>query len=141
MNVAVRKIAPYVFYGQTTSLYETCMALVPAKIIFEDGNVYYLKRCKTHGVQKALVSTDIAYYKLCHDYLKPGDRPLSPQTRTELGCPYDCGLCPDHEQHSCLALIDVNEACNLTCPVCFADVKPETNSSQPEEPPDSGDKT
>ena len=34
------------------------MALVPAKIIIEDGCVYYLKRCKTHGVQKSLVSTD-----------------------------------------------------------------------------------
>ena len=121
MDALVRKIAPYVFYGQTTSMCSQCMALVPAKIIFEDDCVYYLKRCKTHGVEKALVSTDIAYYKLTHDYLKPGDRPLSPQTRTELGCPYDCGLCPDHEQHSCLALIDVNEACNLTCPVCFAD--------------------
>ncbi len=121
MDGPVRKITPYVFYGQTISLCETCYALVPAKIIIEDGNVYYLKRCKAHGVQKALVSTDPAYYKLCHDYLKPGDRPLQVQTRTELGCPYDCGLCPDHEQHSCLALIDVNEACNLTCPVCFAD--------------------
>jgi 7,8-dihydro-6-hydroxymethylpterin dimethyltransferase len=121
MTVAVRKIAPYIFYGQTTSLCETCLALVPAKIIFEDGKVFYLKRCKIHGVRKALVSTDVAYYKLCHDYLKPGDRPLNPQTRTEHGCPYDCGLCPDHEQHSCLALVDVNEACNLTCPVCFAD--------------------
>ncbi len=40
------------------------------------------------------------------------------------GCPYDCGLCPDHEQHSCLALIEINEACNLTCPVCFADSSP-----------------
>ena len=121
MNAPLRKIAPYIFYGQTTSMCETCMALVPAKIIIEDGNVYYLKRCKAHGVRKSLVSTDAAYYKLCHDYLKPGDRPLAPQTKTELGCPYDCGLCPDHEQHSCLALIDVNEACNLTCPVCFAD--------------------
>jgi hypothetical protein len=97
------------------------MALVPAKIIFDEGKVWYLKRCRSHGVEKSLVSTDINYYKLCHDYLKPGDRPLAPQTRTEEGCPYDCGLCPDHEQHSCLALIDVNEACNLTCPVCFAD--------------------
>ena len=121
MNAPARKIAPYVFYGQTTSMCGTCMALVPAKIIIEDGSVFYLKRCKAHGVEKALVSTDVAYYKLCHDYLKPGDRPLNVQTRTELGCPYDCGLCPDHEQHSCLALIDVNEACNLTCPVCFAD--------------------
>ncbi len=121
MNAPTRKIAPYLFYGQTTSMCGTCMALVPAKIIIEGSDVYYLKRCREHGVEKVLVSTDAAYYKLCHDYLKPGDRPLQPQTRTENGCPYDCGLCPDHEQHSCLALIEVNEACNLTCPVCFAD--------------------
>jgi 7,8-dihydro-6-hydroxymethylpterin dimethyltransferase len=121
VNIQARKIAPYIFYGQTTSMCSHCMALVPAKIIFEDYNVYYLKRCKTHGVEKALVSTDVNYYKLCHDYLKPGDRPIVFQTRTNEGCPYDCGLCPDHEQHSCLALIDVNDACNLTCPVCFAD--------------------
>ena len=83
MNAPVRKVAPYVFYGQTTSMCGDCMALVPAKIIIEDDCVYYLKRCREHGVQKALVSTDAHYYKLCHDYLKPGDRPLSPQTRTE----------------------------------------------------------
>jgi uncharacterized radical SAM superfamily Fe-S cluster-containing enzyme len=82
-------------------------------------------------VQKALVSTDAHYYKLCQDYLKPGDRPLAVQTRTELGCPYDCGLCPDHEQHSCLALIDVNEACNLTCPVCFADSSTKRTAHRP----------
>jgi hypothetical protein len=121
MNAPLRKISPYIFHGQTTSLCETCHGLVPAKIIIEDGSVYYLKRCRTHGVMKTLISTDAAYYKLCQDYIKPGDRPLQFQSRTELGCPYDCGLCPDHEQHSCLALIDVNEACNLTCPVCFAD--------------------
>jgi uncharacterized radical SAM superfamily Fe-S cluster-containing enzyme len=107
--------------GQTTSLCATCHELVPAKIIEEDGKVFYQKRCHAHGVQKSLVSTDADYYKLCRDYLKPGDRPLEFQTRTDFGCPYDCGLCPDHEQHSCLALIDVNEACNLTCPVCFSD--------------------
>ncbi len=54
--------------------------------------------------------------------IKPGDKPLSFQRRTEYGCPFDCGLCPDHEQHSCLALIEINEHCNLTCPVCFAEI-------------------
>jgi 7,8-dihydro-6-hydroxymethylpterin dimethyltransferase len=123
MNIEapVRKASPYVFLGQTTSLCEECLRLVPAKIIIQDDCVWYQKRCKDHGVQKALISTDVAYYKACRDYIKPGDRPLDFQTRTDLGCPYDCGLCPDHEQHSCLALIDVNEACNLTCPICFAD--------------------
>ena len=90
-------------------------------MIGEDGCVFYLKRCRAHGVQKTLVSDDIGYWKSQRDWLKPGDRPLRPGTRTEHGCPYDCGLCPDHEQHSCLAIIEVNEACNLSCPVCFAD--------------------
>ena len=125
MNQPLRKPSPHIFYGQTTSLCENCYALVPAKIVIEGDNVYYLKRCSRHGMQKTLVSTDAAYFKLCRDYIKAGDRPLVLQSRTEFGCPYDCGLCPDHEQHSCLALIDINEACNLTCPVCFSDSSPQ----------------
>ncbi len=120
--------------GQTTSLCETCLALVPAKITGEGSNVFYLKRCPEHGVQKTLISDDLAYWKSQRDWLKPGDRPLKPQTLTDHGCPYDCGLCPDHEQHSCLAIVEVNEACNLTCPVCFADssVKREMHRALPE---------
>ena len=40
------------------------------------------------------------------------------------GCPLDCGLCPEHKQHICLALIEVNTGCNLSCPVCFANAGP-----------------
>ncbi|HFC04854.1 MAG TPA: radical SAM protein [Rhizobiales bacterium] len=119
-----RKSAPYIFLGQTTSLCETCHKLVPAKILREGDNVFYQKRCREHGVQKTLVSSDADYYLLARDYLKPGDWPLEPQTKTDYGCPFDCGLCPDHEQHSCLAIIEVNEECDLTCPVCFADSSP-----------------
>ncbi|HWA90162.1 MAG TPA: radical SAM protein [Rhizomicrobium sp.] len=117
----VRPSKDYSFYGQTTSLCETCLKLVPAKIVVEGDDVFYLKRCREHGAQKTLIATDAAYYKSCKDFIKPGDVPLKHQSRTEYGCPYDCGLCPDHEQHSCLALIEVNDACNLTCPVCFAE--------------------
>ena len=120
----MRSLKPYIFYGQTTSLCETCLELVPAKILIEDDDVFYLKRCPEHGVQKTLTSTDAAYYRRCRDYLKPADIPLAFQSRTNFGCPYDCGLCPDHEQHSCLALMEINETCNLTCPVCFADSAP-----------------
>lgn len=118
-----RKAAPYIFHGQTTSLCETCLETVPAKVIIEDDLVYYLKRCRAHGVQKTLISDDLSYWKSQKDWLKPGDRPLRAQTRTEAGCPFDCGLCPDHEQHSCLAIIEINSACNLACPVCFADAE------------------
>ena len=37
------------------------------------------------------------------------------------GCPLDCGLCPEHKQHACLGIIEVNTNCNLDCPICFAD--------------------
>ena len=123
-----RKSAPYLFLGQTTSLCETCLGLVPTKIVEEDGAVFYLKRCTEHGVMKTLVSDDPVYWRRTLDYLKPGDRPLVPATRTERGCPWDCGLCPDHEQHSCLAIVEINEACNLACPVCFADSSPKKGS-------------
>ncbi len=118
-----RKAAPYIFHSQTTSLCETCLEPVAAKVIIEDGSVYYLKRCLTHGVQKTLISDDLSYWRGQKDWLKPGDRPLTAQTRTEAGCPFDCGLCPDHEQHSCLAIVEINSACNLACPVCFADAE------------------
>src|SRR4030095_7630458 len=33
--------------------------------------------------------------------------------------PHACGLCPDHEQHSCLPIIEITNHCNLECPVCI----------------------
>jgi len=126
-----RKAAHYLFHGQTTSLCETCLELVPAKVIIEDECVYYLKRCREHGVQKTLISDDLEYWRQQKLWIKPGDRPLTAQTRTEAGCPFDCGLCPDHEQHSCLAIIEINEACNLACPVCFANATDVHGSHRP----------
>lgn len=122
--MSLRAANPYIFYGETTSLCETCLALVPAKIIFEGDDVFHVKRCTAHGIQKTRIASDVAYFKSTKDWLKPGDRPLRRQSRTHYGCPFDCGLCPDHEQHSCLALIEVNDVCNLACPVCFADSSP-----------------
>lgn len=119
-----RKIAPYLFLGQTVSLCATCLAPVPAKIIEDEGAIWYQKRCRTHGVQKVKISSDPAYWRAQQAWIKPADRPQDFQSRIDLGCPYDCGLCPDHEQHSCLAILEVNETCNLTCPVCFADSSP-----------------
>ncbi|MGH7624855.1 MAG: radical SAM protein, partial [Gemmatimonadaceae bacterium] len=38
---------------------------------------------------------------------------------------YDCGLCTDHEQHSCLSLVEICDACNLRCPICYATSGPD----------------
>jgi uncharacterized radical SAM superfamily Fe-S cluster-containing enzyme len=130
MNQLARPSRSYSFLGQTTSLCERCLRLVPAKIVVEGDNVFHLKRCDAHGAQKTLISSDATYFKLCREFIKPGDLPLKHQTSTHYGCPYDCGLCPDHEQHSCLALIEVNDECNLTCPVCFAESSPQRTQAR-----------
>ncbi|MBX9771081.1 MAG: radical SAM protein [Candidatus Obscuribacterales bacterium] len=121
MNTANR---PYVFYELTNSLCSKCLRKAEAKIIFQDTCVYLLKNCADHGIEKVLISTDIEYYKTCRNFLKPGQLPLRFNTKTEFGCPYDCGICPDHEQHSCLTLIEITERCNLECPICYADSTP-----------------
>jgi 7,8-dihydro-6-hydroxymethylpterin dimethyltransferase len=111
---------PYVYYDFTISLCSKCLQRIDAKIIFEDEKVYMLKNCPTHGREKVLISTDVEYYRNTRNYVKRSEIPLRFNTKTHFGCPYDCGLCPDHEQHSCLTVIEVTDRCNLTCPTCYA---------------------
>jgi 7,8-dihydro-6-hydroxymethylpterin dimethyltransferase len=120
----------YLFYGLTNSLCSKCLTKVEAKIIFRDDCVFLVKHCPTHGREEVLVADDIEYYKLTQSMIKPGDMPLKFNTPIERGCPYDCGLCPDHEQHSCLTLIELSDRCNLSCPICYADSGLETTSAQ-----------
>src|SRR5262245_28543536 len=115
---------PYVFLDLTNSICNSCLRKVEAKILIQDDNVYLLKRCPTHGPQKVLISTDVDYYQLSRRSLKPGQLPYHFNTPIKYGCPYDCGLCPDHEQHSCLTLVEITDRCNLACPICYAESSP-----------------
>lgn len=114
----------YIYYDYTVSLCPDCLKKVNAKIVFEEGQVFMLKRCREHGFRKVRIASDIDYYKRLRNYNKASEYPTRPTTATEHGCPYDCGLCPDHEQHSCLTLIEVTDRCNLTCPTCYAGSAP-----------------
>ena len=109
---------PYLFYELTNSLCSACYRKVEAKVVIQDGCVYLHKWCPQHRFQKVLISTDAEYYKLSRQTLKAGQMPERFNTPIRYGCPYDCGLCPDHEQHSCLTLVEITDQCNLTCPVC-----------------------
>jgi len=114
----------YTYYDYTISLCPECLKRIDAKIVFEDENVYMLKRCPEHGNTKVLIADDIEYYKNIRNYNKPSETPYKFNTETHYGCPYDCGLCPDHEQHSCLTIIEITDRCNLTCPTCYAGSSP-----------------
>jgi len=94
---------------------------VEGKIVFQDGNVYLLKRCQRHGSERVLIADDVDYYRRCREvFIKTPEMPVVYNTPVKWGCPYDCGLCTDHEQHSCLSLVEINDHCNLSCPICYA---------------------
>lgn len=115
---------PYTYYDFTISLCPECLKRVDAKIVFEGEQVFMLKRCPEHGNSKVLIATEKEYYRSARNYMKPSEMPLKFNTKLHYGCPYDCGLCPDHEQHSCLTLVEITDRCNLTCPTCYAGSSP-----------------
>ena len=116
----VKQDADYIFHEFTRSICPECKEVIDAQVIIRDNKVFLRKRCPTHGWTEAIISSDAEMYVNSVKFNKPGTLPLEFSTEVKDGCPLDCGLCPEHKQHMCLALIEVNSACNMNCPVCFA---------------------
>lgn len=110
-----------VFVEYTKSICPVCKVVVDGQVNLRDDKVYLRKRCPEHGQFEALVYGDARMYLDSARFNKPGTIPLTFQTEVRDGCPADCGLCPEHKQHACLGIIEVNTGCNLDCPICFAD--------------------
>lgn len=127
-----RKNRPYVFYDTTSSVCSTCLRPVEAKILIKDNQVFMDKWCPAHGAERVLISDDVDYYRLGREiYIKPPDMPLQFNTQMQYGCPYDCGLCSDHMQHSCLTVLEITDHCNLRCPTCYASSGPDRPVHKP----------
>jgi uncharacterized radical SAM superfamily Fe-S cluster-containing enzyme len=127
--LAADRVRPYLFYDTAISICSTCYRRAEGKIVFEDGNVYLLKRCPVHGPERVLMADDIDYYRRCREvFLKPPEMPTHYNMPVRWDCPYDCGLCTDHEQHSCLTLVEITDHCNLQCPICYASSGPTRQS-------------
>lgn len=109
----------YTFLGTTQSLCPQCLSLVNTKIIARRGRVYFRKHCPTHGWREDFVCSDVEMYDRT-DYSLPARLPANTFTKMEKGCPFDCGLCEEHEQHTCVGLVEITSNCNLKCPMCFA---------------------
>jgi uncharacterized radical SAM superfamily Fe-S cluster-containing enzyme len=105
----------------TTSICPSCKRLLDAQLIERDDKVVLSRVCPEHGPFEAVVYGDAERYHEVQRFDKPGEEPLERQTPTLRGCPHDCGICPEHAQHTCLGIIEVNTACNLDCPICFAE--------------------
>jgi uncharacterized radical SAM superfamily Fe-S cluster-containing enzyme len=110
-----------VFLEYTKSICPVCKTVIDGEVNVKDNRVFLRKRCADHGQFEALLYSDAEMYFDSLRFNKPGTIPLETQTDIKDGCPLDCGLCPEHKQHACLGIIEVNTNCNLDCPICFAD--------------------
>jgi 7,8-dihydro-6-hydroxymethylpterin dimethyltransferase len=109
----------YTYLGLTQSLCPECRQVVPAKIIVRGKRVYFRKQCPEHGVREDFICSDVSRYDRVETSL-PAKLPQQTSVEPNRGCPLDCGLCSEHEQHTCIAVLEITDGCNLTCPMCYA---------------------
>jgi 7,8-dihydro-6-hydroxymethylpterin dimethyltransferase len=104
----------------TESVCPECLKRLPAARVLRGEDVYLDKTCPEHGSFSTVIWRGQPAFT---SWVRPKtpSYPKNPFTPVQQGCPYDCGLCPDHRQQSCCVLLEVTGRCNLRCPVCFAD--------------------
>ncbi len=107
--------------GQTESLCPVCLGRIAAQKVEEDGSIYMEKFCARHGEFRALIwRQDSRHYLKWAEGSEPGAGAFQRFSESARGCPYDCGLCPEHQTRACSMVIELTTRCNLKCPVCFA---------------------
>lgn len=107
---------------KTQSICPECFRPLPARRVYSSASqeVCLVRVCPEHGSFSSVI------WRGAPDFLEwtrpktPSPPPVS-QTLVSKGCPFDCGLCPAHGQHTCTALLEITSRCDLGCPVCFAD--------------------
>jgi uncharacterized radical SAM superfamily Fe-S cluster-containing enzyme len=108
-----------VFHSFSKGMCPVCRELVDGARVIRGGKVYLRKQCPKHGRQEAMISGDSEWFLKMFAFVRPGSVPLKHSKPVSEGCPKDCGLCADHEQHTCLPIIEITNHCNLECPICI----------------------
>jgi 7,8-dihydro-6-hydroxymethylpterin dimethyltransferase len=103
----------------TTSTCRHCGRLVSARVHIEEDGVWFHKQCPEHGPQSARVYADAEQYVRLNAYHRVASCPIEFTTASDRGCPESCGLCPEHEQHVCMPMVEITDHCDLACPICL----------------------
>jgi len=116
---------------QTFSVCPVCLKRITAVRVFLEDGLYLQKTCPEHGLFKTPVWRG-SFDSLPVERERIPAPPDSPMTSVKRGCPFDCGLCPDHRQQPCCVLLEVTHRCDLVCPICFASAGKNTISADPD---------
>lgn len=124
----------------TASLCPECLDHVPAAVYARAGRVLMTKECGAHGSNDAVLENDERFYFLSnkdHSGRRFAEDRLLPIREYSGGgcCGPDGGGCAGQSEEafapwtgqlankSCTVLVELTNACNLACPVCYSDAR------------------
>jgi hypothetical protein len=119
----------------TASVCPTCLEHVPAAVFVRGRRVFLRKRCDTHGLADAVIENDERFYHRSNKdssgrpyaEIRTFDIPAFQAPAGTSCC--EGGACGDATDQTgnktCTILVEVTDACNLACPVCYSDAKGE----------------
>ncbi len=102
----------------TMSLCPQCYRLLPARIYEREGRIWIRKICPEHGEVEELYYGDARIYYRFFKYEEEG-RGTVAYVDDVAPCPFNCGLCPKHRNHTALLNIVLTNRCDLSCWYCF----------------------
>jgi len=118
------------YYQKTRSVCPECLQTIDAEVVEEKDEIWLKKTCPEHGDFKDKLSSSARYYKWTHyktnewSFEKDGEaNPPDCEAKDPRGCPYNCGICPEHLSTCSLLLIDLTNRCNFNCNFCYANVQ------------------
>ncbi len=125
----------------TISLCPDCLAYVPALVFERGGRVIAAKRCEAHGDSEALLESDARFYRLSNKdhngrrfaddrvftipkWAPPGQESCcGPGETCSDPTALGAGVTDQKNNRTCTVLVEVTDACNLACRVCYSDSK------------------
>ncbi len=102
--------------------------ILQGELVEQDGRVLLRRRCRRgHGEVVSLYEEDHALWEALQHWRVPARTLVPDQPGDDRPIPtgYEDGLNELQGQHTCIALVDLADACNLRCPTCFAESSPD----------------
>ncbi len=103
----------------TQSICPYCYALLPAIIVERDDKYYIRKVCPEHGEIEEIYQGSAEWSKRIEKWFVEGRGSRYVYADLTAPCPFSCGLCPLHKNHTALANLVLTNRCDLDCWYCF----------------------
>ncbi|MFA6268868.1 MAG: radical SAM protein [archaeon] len=108
---------------KTRSLCPECTRVLPATVYAKKGKVFISRKCPLHGVFDEIYWESASEFerarKFAHKSRGIGTSNVSVTKNSGTNCPFDCGLCTNHQNHTALANMVLTNRCDLSCWYCF----------------------